>query len=197
MENIRQIISENLIFLRHKAKLTQLQLAEKINYSDKAVSRWETGESLPSYEILEELAKIYQVDYAYFFISHNFEEEMMKKQEKEGNKIVVLIFSITALWTLLIAIFVYLAVFKDVYYWQLFVYGVPMSTVGLIIQNYITYHKKRIFIICYSIFMWTFITSIYVCFIESNFWMIFLVGIPLQVCIVALAFIRYPIHARK
>lgn len=32
--------------LREKQQLTQLQLAEKLNVSDKTISKWETGVSL-------------------------------------------------------------------------------------------------------------------------------------------------------
>ena len=46
MENIKENIKENLIMLRKSKKLTQKQLAEKFNYSDKAVSRWENGKGL-------------------------------------------------------------------------------------------------------------------------------------------------------
>jgi transcriptional regulator with XRE-family HTH domain len=52
MRDVRQIIADNLIELRKVNKLTQLELAEKLNYSDKAISKWERGESLPDVEIL-------------------------------------------------------------------------------------------------------------------------------------------------
>ncbi|MEG1499724.1 MAG: helix-turn-helix transcriptional regulator, partial [Clostridia bacterium] len=41
MNNIKEIVSTNLIKLRKNANLTQAELAEKLNYSDKAVSKWE------------------------------------------------------------------------------------------------------------------------------------------------------------
>jgi transcriptional regulator with XRE-family HTH domain len=46
-ENVKEIIASNLASLRREHKLTQQQLAEKLNYSDKAVSRWENAETLP------------------------------------------------------------------------------------------------------------------------------------------------------
>ena len=42
--------------LREEKKLTQLQLAEKINVSDKAVSKWETGRGYPDVSLIEPLA---------------------------------------------------------------------------------------------------------------------------------------------
>ena len=47
MEKLNFIIAKNLSELRRKNKLTQLEVAEKLNYSDKAVSKWEQGEALP------------------------------------------------------------------------------------------------------------------------------------------------------
>jgi transcriptional regulator with XRE-family HTH domain/DNA-directed RNA polymerase subunit RPC12/RpoP len=44
---------------RRKAKgLTQMQLAEKLNITDRAVSKWETGKSMPDSSIMLELCKI-------------------------------------------------------------------------------------------------------------------------------------------
>ena len=47
MKDVRPIISKNLTMLRKEKGLTQAELAEKLNYSDKAISRWENGDTLP------------------------------------------------------------------------------------------------------------------------------------------------------
>lgn len=60
-EDIKDIIAANLVNLRQEAGLTQLQLAEMLNYSDKAVSKWERGESIPDLRVLIKLADIYHI----------------------------------------------------------------------------------------------------------------------------------------
>ena len=50
--------------LREKAKLTQARLAEKLNVSDKAVSKWETGRGYPDVTLLEPLAAVFRVSVA-------------------------------------------------------------------------------------------------------------------------------------
>jgi DNA-binding transcriptional regulator YiaG len=40
VEDIKPIIAKNITALRQNAKLTQIELAERLNYSDKAVSKW-------------------------------------------------------------------------------------------------------------------------------------------------------------
>ena len=61
MKPINERISENLTKLRKNAKLTQLEFAEQINYSDKAISKWEKGESLPSIDILEKICDFFNI----------------------------------------------------------------------------------------------------------------------------------------
>ena len=55
-ETLRKIIAKNLSFYRKNAGLTQAELAEKINYSDKSVSKWERGEGLPDVYVLTLIA---------------------------------------------------------------------------------------------------------------------------------------------
>ena len=61
MENLNLIIAKNLTNLRKKNKLTQLELAQMLNYSDKAVSKWQNGESVPGIDVLHRISKIYNV----------------------------------------------------------------------------------------------------------------------------------------
>lgn len=61
MEDLNDSIAKNLVELRTQARLTQLQLAEMLNYSDKAVSKWERGEAIPDVRVLVRLSEIYGV----------------------------------------------------------------------------------------------------------------------------------------
>ena len=61
MEDLKRTISKNLIKYRKSAKLTQLELAEKLKYSDKNVSKWERGDSGPDVVVLKQIADIYGV----------------------------------------------------------------------------------------------------------------------------------------
>ena len=65
MENLNFVIAKNLTALRKNNKLTQLELAKLLNYSDKAVSKWENGESVPSIDVLHRISKIYNVSLDY------------------------------------------------------------------------------------------------------------------------------------
>ncbi len=47
--------------LREKHKLTQLELADKLNVSDKTISKWETGKGYPDITLLEPIAEAFGV----------------------------------------------------------------------------------------------------------------------------------------
>lgn len=61
MDELKETIAKNLVELRTAAHMTQLQLAEKLNYSDKAVSKWERGEAIPDIRVLKKLSEIYNI----------------------------------------------------------------------------------------------------------------------------------------
>lgn len=61
MDDVKDVIAKNLTELRTRAKLTQVQLAAMLNYSDKAVSKWERGEAVPDLRVLIKLSEIYGV----------------------------------------------------------------------------------------------------------------------------------------
>lgn len=54
-------LCNNLIYFRKKNNLTQLQLSEKLGYSNKNISKWENGEIVPDIFMLNKLAAIYGI----------------------------------------------------------------------------------------------------------------------------------------
>ena len=78
----QQKIGEFLKTLRKDKKLTQEELADKMNVSRRTVSRWETGSNLPDLSILVELADLYDVDMREIFNGER-KEETVDKDLKE------------------------------------------------------------------------------------------------------------------
>ena len=60
-EKLKNLIGKNIAAYRKQAGLTQAGLAEKLNYSDKAVSKWERGESIPDVITLAQLAEQFEI----------------------------------------------------------------------------------------------------------------------------------------
>jgi len=60
-ETLTKNITASIAALRNASGMTQAELAEKLNYSDKAVSKWERGESLPDITVIKQFADLFGV----------------------------------------------------------------------------------------------------------------------------------------
>lgn len=194
MENLEQIVAANLTELRKAQKWTQAELAEKINYSDKSVSKWERGDALPDLKVLKQMADLFGVTLDYF-VTENAASEREKfsfpKSEK-GFRIGVELLAVCIVW--MIAVFVFIT--TDLYYssgiWMAFVWAVPAS--ALVMALFSHHWKFKICAIIFrSVFCWTLIAAVYLQILTANhhnLWPLFLIGIPAQAAIILWAQIR-------
>ena len=60
-QELRNRITKNIIYYRKKAGMTQMEVANLLSYSDKAISKWERGLGLPDITVLAQLADLYGV----------------------------------------------------------------------------------------------------------------------------------------
>ena len=192
MENIKEVIKDNLIKLRKDNKLTQLELAQKIGYSDKAISRWETGETTPDVETLNSLASLYNVPISFFFEEYNAEKHGAQKKSKEKqkvNKIAISLLCIVSIWFVAIILFDILNKVVGARAWMAFIWAIPASFMLAIIFNSIW--GQRVWTCVFaSVFSWTMILSIHLQFINFSSFMIFIAGVPIQVVIILIAYLK-------
>ncbi len=187
MKDVKSVVAENLTQLRKSAELTQAQLAEKFNYSDKAICRWEHGETLPDINTLYALAEFYGVTMN-DLVDDSFEPSDVKAVERHDFKYRMLItaFFLAALWLFATVFFVSGLTFSRSY-WLIFVWAVPASCI-LVARLWRKHETVPIFRIClYSLLIWSLLTAVFLHLLlvkGVNSWMIFLVGIPLQAIIV-------------
>lgn len=190
MEDIKEVISQNIATIRKKRKLTQVELSEKLNYSDKAISRWEKGESLPDIETLHKLSEILEVPVASFFEENAFaEREIPKKKSNIPNKIMVTVLSCLVVWIVATLLYVYIYTYSDIEYWQAFIWAVPATTILLCYYNKI-WGWTMLSIFLHSVTLWSLVVAIYCQFLDYNIWIMFLLGALLQVIIVLNHFIK-------
>ena len=183
MDSLKKIISENLIALRKENKMTQSELAEKLSYSDKAISKWEHGETLPDIEVLSKIADMYGVTFDYLIHkgSRADKQEFVKKEYI--NKLFVSLLGVSFVWILASIIFVYVNIISNTSVWTVFVWAVPISFLVLIIFNrFLKYKNLTIYYI--SSFVWSLLVSLYLQMIQYNIWLIFILGIPVQISII-------------
>lgn len=184
MEDYRKIIGNNISELRKANKLTQSELAEKLNYSDKAISRWERGDTMPSIEVLCELTKLFGVELQYL-VSTNDSEKKKSTTSKVvlGNRITIALLAISFVWLLATCLYVYIGLQTGSAPWIMFLWAVPFTALVSDIFNSI-WGKKIYSIVTRSVLIWSLITCFYIQFLPLNIWLIYILGIPMQVCII-------------
>lgn len=187
MESLRKIIGSNLAELRKERKITQLELAEMFGYTDKAISKWEKGDTLPDVETLYQLASFYGVTIDYLTNDIPLEEKEIitnptKQTNITANRISIVLLSISLVWMLATICFVWIMVFNSVNYYQVFIYAIPLTAIVLILFNK-TWGKRKYNFYIYTLFLWSLISSIYVGFLQYNLWPLFLLGVPSQILI--------------
>lgn len=184
-KDINKIISSNLSRLRKNKKLTQLELANKFNFSDKTISKWESGESLPNIEVLCKLAEFYNLTLN-DLTNENLEiDEIDKKANKEliTNKIIIASLAVSVVWIVTTIVYTYVKVNSGHNLWILFIWALPLSLIVTLIFNSV-WGKQKVGVILFSLLLWTLITAIFLQFLELVVWPIFIIGIPSQVAII-------------
>ena len=189
MEDLKAIIAKNITELRKKNNMTQIELAEKINYSDKAVSKWERGESVPDISVLKQIADMFSVTVDYLINEEHIKEEEETRHytgRRLRNRMLITAISITLVW--FVAIFIYSNVDLVVSgkpHWLTFLYAVPASMIVWLVFNTIWFNRRRNFLII-SLLMWSALACFYISMQVFGFdlWLFFLLGIPGQIIII-------------
>jgi len=185
MDELKKTVAKNIAELRKNAGLTQLQLAEKLNYSDKAVSKWESGASIPDVAVLLSIANLFGVTVDYLLSEdHKIPVKEIVKGTMVGQRnLVITLLSVALVWLIATTVFVVLTILSFARIaWLAFIYAIPVSAIVLITFNSI-WGKKRLNYIYISILMWSCLLSVYLSLLSLNLWLIFLMGIPGQVII--------------
>ena len=118
MEDLKDIIAKNLVELRTRAHFTQLELAEKINYTDKAVSKWERGEAIPDLRVIIKLAEIYNISVDDIVTDHH-EKRIRPKMNTVKKRLLITMLSVGLVWfiaTVLFMIFYFIPTTEDYAY---------------------------------------------------------------------------------
>lgn len=187
MNNLKQIIAKNISELRVGANMTQLELAERLNYSDKAISKWERGESIPDIAVLKEIADLFEVTLDYLVEeSHEAKvQSSFKKKTRKYNHGFITGISVLLVWLCATLGFVITDILADTTkHWLTFIYAVPVSMIVWLIMNTLWFNKRRNFFII-SLLVWSALIAFYLSFMAFGIsvWQVLILGVPAQVII--------------
>lgn len=185
MENIKEIIADNLVALRKHKHLTQAELAEKLNFSDKAISRWEKGEVVPDVETLNKISEVYEIKFEKLF-DKNLPEELnapqVEKKSWKRNKFIITFLAEMLVCFLAVVGYVTVKIATDKSLWQIFIWMLVVMAIVSLVFGWV-WKKKIVKFASMSVLLWTLILAIYLQFISYDWWLLFIIGIPVQVAI--------------
>ncbi len=207
VEELNQKIAKNLASYRKEKGLTQAELAERINYSDKSVSKWESGNGVPDLYVLLRLAELYEVTLDEL-VGKDAEEKKLETQQankKErlkhwGLHLLVSLLSVGIVWLVATCLFVGMRLFAPQIQdsWLTFIYAIPVTAILFIVYSGI-WKYRFINFVSVSALIWTVILSVFLTLqrVYASFgwnadmlWSVFILGIPLQALEVLWAFFR-------
>ena len=200
-EELKAIIASNIAELRKGQGMTQQELAACLNYTDKAISKWERGESVPDIMVLKQIADMFGVSVDYL-LSETHEQDTSRLNEAEERDAAeaakhqqsvrargfVTGMSILLVW---MAAFVLFIVFNTVsvnplFQWFVFACAVCASLILWLVMNSIWFNRRRNYLII-SLLMWSFLILLFMTvwvLADRLLWLMFILGIPGQAIIV-------------
>lgn len=193
--DIKSVVAKNISMLRQSSGMTQIDLAEKLNYSDKSISKWERAESIPDISVLLEIASIFGVTLDYL-VTEDHSENGTKDADKSKiskrqirNRGFITGMSVLLVWLVAALAFV----ISDISitdgsvhaHYLAFAYAVPVSMIVWLVFNSIWFNRRRNFLII-SLLMWSCLASLCVSFAvwSINIWLIMILGIIGQAIII-------------
>ena len=197
-EKLKSQLGANIVMYRKRSGLTQAKLAERLNYSDKAVSKWERGESMPDVLTLVQLSELFETTVDDLLrdpneipentggpIEHAMEAAVEKTLKRKANKKVILYLSSLLVWFVALLVFVIVSSLDIPRSWIAFLYAIPAdAVVQLSLRSAwrdFRWNKTLI-----SILMWGGLLSLYASlklFVHVDIWKLFLLGIPGQLAV--------------
>ena len=186
-ENVKVIVAKNLTELRKSKNLTQGELAAQLNYSDKSVSKWENGDSLPDIAVLYQVAELYGVTLNDLVKENAVEKTAEKKTAFKkiewNNNLVILCLWIAVACLIATILYVYLKLKADTDCWQAFIWVIPASALLFLRFNKRTGGSKKLNAWGLSVLVWSLLLAVFLQFYEYELFLIFSIGIPLQVIV--------------
>ena len=197
-DDLKAIIAANISELRKKNGMTLQDLAAKLNYTDKAISKWERGESIPDVMVLKQIADMNGVTVDYLLTDiheapepvaeEKTEVETTKRRQSLRTRGFVTGMSVLLVWIAALVLFIVFDTASLDYRsnWVVFACAVPASFIVWLVMNSIWFNRRRNYLII-SLLMWSLLALIYIpilLFAERNLWLIFSLGIPGQAIII-------------
>ena len=186
--NFKSIVAQNIYYLRTQNSMTQFELGEKLNYSDKAISKWERGDSIPDAYVLKKMGELFGVTVDYILSEHTEQERKLEPKKTKMSLTMLANVIMISIATVALLVFVIIAIAdKGNYQWQIFIYAIPaIIIVGIVFS--VILKSKIMGVISVSGLCWSILLVIYFALwsFRNDYatWMILLLGLPIQLIVI-------------
>lgn len=203
MEELKDIIAHNLVTYRKNAGFTQQEIADKLNYSDKTVSKWERGEGMPDIAVLKAIADIYGVTVNDFLIMPTDKPPKPKTKERKVKRWLITLLSFGLVWfiatiTMAIGLIINPSLPMAPY---AYIIALPISMIVLVVFSSI-WGRIWMQALSVSALVWCVCVLIHVVLcpllnVAPNAWVIFLAGAALQLLVILWYLLRFFVKKSK
>lgn len=181
LSELKLISASNIIRLRTQAGLTQAELGEKLNYSDKTISKWERGEAIPDAYVLTQMAEIFGVTVDYLLSTHDAWENPNQQEEQEQGMSrhsvnMIIAIAVLGVWTMALSVFVLLWLL-DYIVWQTFIVALPVSILTYMVLICVFNRRKYLQYVIAAFVLSVFVLLYFVLPLQKP-WQLFLVAVP-------------------
>lgn len=164
-EELKKKIGKSIAFYRQKSNMKQSDLAEKLNYSDKSISKWERGEGVPDILVLKKMGDLFGVTVNDFL----YENPKNYTPERQKKHIIIPLISMLLCWFVLSIIYILLQIITDYVHisflvpWLIYVWAVPLSAIILLVFSKIWWTRLSNAILV-SLLDWSLIAALHLTF---------------------------------
>lgn len=193
--DLKLTIARNITNLRKSMNWTQTELARQLNYSDKAISKWERAESIPDITVLCDMAGLFNVHVSYLLEDAHTNTKSPAgtvSRFRKWNHVVITLICAASVFLAATILYVLsgllsLEIFSPS--WMIYIYAVPLALTVLLIFNSI-WGRGKMNLLIISMMIWSVLVCIYLSFHSPDMWLVFLIGIPAQIIVLLVAPIK-------
>ncbi len=190
-ENLQSVIAGNIAALRRARGFTQAELAEKLGYSDKSVSKWERGDGLPDVLCLKAMADLFGVTVDYMLTAEHPDPAEVPENVPAGedpreeiyqvNRRTIAALSVAGVWLLAAMVFVVGLIAGKTLVTPFFL-ALPVSAILLIVFSSLWGTRTHLFFSVTALVWGVLLT---VCWVlrGKDPWLLLILGLPATVVV--------------
>ena len=193
MDELTLIFASNLIRLRTAAGMTQAELGEQLNYSDKSISKWERGEAIPDAAVLKRMSEIFGVTVDYLLNEHDAWQPGPEPSACDRSHHAIILVALMGIVTLAVLVFVVLWLWLGQVEWVVFPCFVPAAVITYLALNSVCFAGRGNLYVVLGLVVSVFLAGYLVLLrFGMNFWQLFLILIPAE----AVVYFSFHIRAK-